>query len=390
LRTVTESGQLLGSIPWASPEQVSGGSAAVDAGSDVYSLGVMLYQAITGQFPYEVEGHLYDVLPRIAKADVAAPSTRPDCRPIQPAQALDAIVLKALAKCPGDRYSNAGELAKDLAAFLDGRPVQAPSPRRAWRWSWQLGAIITALIAVPLVVLTRSPVRPPNPPGVFELPSIQNSVGMRLVRVPSAAFWMGERSPMPAEHSLAFGQVEVQSFYIAVTEVTQQQYERVMGGPAPEQVVPGPNLPVHNISYGQAIEFCERLSGAEGRTYRLPHEDEWEYACRAGSTQPYFGTEGIAPIAWYAGNSAGRVHPCAQKWANAWGLYDVHGNVKEWCDWPRRADPAGTQSFADVRIVRGGGAQSDQRDCLATSRQPRDEGRRAQDIGFRVALDVRR
>ncbi|KAA0212762.1 MAG: serine/threonine protein kinase [Leptolyngbya sp. PLA3] len=118
---MTQTGQFIGSLPWASPEQASGLSHAIDVRTDVYSLGVMLYQLLVDRFPYDVEGPLKDVLERIASATPANP--RALSRLVHPE--AEAIVMKALSKRPEDRYQNAGELGRDIRRFLAGLPIEA-------------------------------------------------------------------------------------------------------------------------------------------------------------------------------------------------------------------------------------------------------------------------
>src|SRR5262249_18504999 len=139
-------------------------------------------------------------------------------------------------------------------------------------------------------------------------------------------------------------------FYLGVTEVTQGQYQAVMGE-NPSQFKTSDDLPVDNVSWFDAVKFCDRLSERENRKpcylidgdqvsitggngYRLPTEAEWEYACRAGSATAFgFGDDEarLGGLAWFSGNSGGKTHPVAQRQANAFGLYDMHGNVWEWC-----------------------------------------------------------
>lgn len=164
---------------------------------------------------------------------------------------------------------------------------------------------------------------------------LTNSVGMDLKLIPAGTFTMGDNSggiPVQA-HQVTL----TKDFYIGVYEVTQDQYEQVVGSNPSK--LKGANHPVENVSWKDAVTFCEKLSSlpaerAAGRVYRLPTEAEWEYACRAGTTTAYsFGDDeqDLGKYVWSIENSGNTAHAVGEKLPNGWGLYDMHGNVWEWC-----------------------------------------------------------
>ena len=201
-----------------------------------------------------------------------------------------------------------------------------------------------------------------------KLPARTNSIGMKLKLIPGGTFTMGDDS---TAHQVTL----TKAFELGVYEVTQEQYERVMGSKPSRSG--GSTNPVEQVSWEDAMKFCQKLSAlkeerAAGRVYRLPTEAEWEYACRAGTTTDYsFGDLVRGSInqvkatfgkhAWYNPNSGGKTHPVGEKLANPWGLYDMYGNVWEWCsdrygDYPSSAvtDPIGADE-GSRRVIRGGG-----------------------------------
>jgi formylglycine-generating enzyme required for sulfatase activity len=236
---------------------------------------------------------------------------------------------------------------------------------------------------------------------------ITNSIGMKLVLIPKGTFMMGSpeseqgRSENETRHEVTISK----DLYLGVYEVTQAQYEKVIGkNPSLYQgaIVGNENadLPVENVSWHDAVEFCKKLSDLPeekkaGRVYRLPTEAQWEYACRAGSKTAYSfdDEEGLLPVyGWFNRNSSNRTHTVGLLEPNAWGLYDMHGNVWEWCsDWyeeyPKGAvsDPTGPCEGSG-RVLRGGGWNFEAADCRSASRDWRLPSRRLNGRGFRLAL----
>ena len=252
---------------------------------------------------------------------------------------------------------------------------------------------------------------------------------MHVVLIHAGRFHMG-----PATGDNAHEVTLTQDFFLSTTEVTQWQFVQIMGFNPSKQPknkreswrdpigwLRGVcwNDPVVNVSWGEAIEFCNRLSDREDLEvcyekaggeweyfhdrlgYRLPTAAEWEYACRAGSTSNYsFGDDAarLEDFAWYGTNSGGTTHEVATKLANAWGLYDMHGNAWEWCwDWLWTSssdlgfgtDPRGPES-GDARVVRGGAMNWSAESCsafFAIGYVPTDH---PPNVGFRVARGIPR
>jgi formylglycine-generating enzyme required for sulfatase activity len=212
---------------------------------------------------------------------------------------------------------------------------------------------------------------------------IVNRVGMVLVPIPAGEFPMGtadkkgsrdradrkrKADPESPQHLVKI----TQPYYLSSCEVTQQQYEKVMGT-SPWKGKPlvreGPSHAASYVTWDDAVEFCRKLSEQEDQEYRLPTEAEWEYACRAGTETTWsFGDnhEQLSDYAWYDANAyqdgQQYAHRVGRKLPNAWGLYDMHGNVWEWCqDWyapydgkrTESVDPAGPERGRH-RVWRGG------------------------------------
>ena len=229
---------------------------------------------------------------------------------------------------------------------------------------------------------------------------IKNSIGMEFVLIPAGSFMMGsstgdKKEKPPHEVNIS------QSFYLQTTEVSQEQWKKVMGDTPSAFKSCGDDCPVENVSWEDAQRFIEKLNQLEKtKAYRLPSEAEWEYACRAGTTTEYsFGDDAskLGEYAWYQDNSSKTTHRVAGKKPNPWGLYDMHGNVWEWVedDWHDSYEgaPADGRAWVDnprgsVRVVRGGSWDDGARDCRSATRGNGGPDIRYVSVGFRLSRSV--
>ena len=231
-------------------------------------------------------------------------------------------------------------------------------------------------------------------------------INMEMVYVKGGEFLMGgttEQGGDVESDEQVIRRVNVGDFYIGRFEVTQSQWESVMGTSVSQQrdkANPqwslrgtGPNNPMYYVSWEEASEFCRILSRKTGRSYRLPTEAEWEYAARGGQKSEgtkYSGSNIVDYAGWY-GNSAGSTHPVGTKNPNELGIYDMSGNVWEWCrDWYAGAydrsqtdNPTGPVSSSS-RVLRGGSWHSTASFCRVSNRNGNPPGNRYYDSGFRV------
>ncbi len=229
--------------------------------------------------------------------------------------------------------------------------------------------------------------------------TITNSIGMKLVLIPAGEFMMG--SP-DSDGALAHTQQKVRipkPFYLGECEVTQGQYAALMNarpwtrGPL---VMEGNDYAATYVNWHNAAECCKRLSEKEGRLYRLPTEAEWEYACRGGTTSPFhFGDDAsrLSAYAWFKENCSdlhrGYSQKVGQKKSNPYGLYDMHGNVAEWCsDWYEAKSPVYGPDGplkGPFKVSRGGSWTSPATNCRSVSRGACETRFRIFSLGFRVA-----
>ena len=221
----------------------------------------------------------------------------------------------------------------------DSRVLAVRDELRTAKGKWQRAKVVTTTTIATTTtteanIPTTSPPIPVGTPG----PSGEywtNSIGIKFRLIPAGSFKMGSQWRLSDEWPVKTIAI-THPFYMGVYEVTQEQWRKIMNN-NPSRYR-GDDRPVENISWNDANEFINKLNILEDENrYRLPTEAEWEYACRAGSKATwYFGelVSGLEDHAWYAGNSENQTHPVGLKIPNSWGLYDMHGNVFEWCrDW---------------------------------------------------------
>lgn len=361
---------------YSSPQQYKGDPPALT--DDIYALGVIWYQMLMRDphLPAPVDMSWAEELRAFGFTDSQA---------------------KLLQSCISPRAEERPHDAVDLSERL-GTVTIGPSTAKS------VGSNSSVMTHKGLS--GSHPVTKLTPP-----PTITNSTAMRFVRVPAGEFEMGapesERGSKSSErpqHTVRFPE----AFYLSATPITQAQFDRVFAE-APSYFSRarggGPDHPVENITWESAKEFCVALGElpeerTAGRKYRLPTEAEWEYACRAGTTTPFsFGERMTALETIFACPTGGKycgksTAPVGQRPANAWGLYDMHGNVREWCaDWfapdyykhSPEENPTGPAEGA-FRVVRGGSFSSPMADCRSSARVGHPADQPAKDLGFRIVL----
>ena len=228
-------------------------------------------------------------------------------------------------------------------------------------------------------------------------------VKLRLVLVPAGRFIMGSPCSEPYRDTGGLGDETLHEvtitrpYYLGKYELTQEQWQAVMGD--------GPSLfkdarnPVETVGWNDAVAFCEKARAKLGLAIRLPTEAEWESACRAGTTK-MFGesdkADALDAAGWYGGNSGTRLHRVGEKKPNPWGLYDMSGNVWEWCqDWVGPyspapvTDPQGAAQGQD-RVLRGGCWRNPLGYCRSAARDFDQPDDRSGFVGFRVAVEVKK
>jgi serine/threonine protein kinase len=403
--TLTKEGSVVGTLDYVSPEQAMN-SHKVDIRADLYSLGCTFYFLLTGQVPFPGGTAMEKLSNHAFHIPTPVEQLRPDIPP-----GVAAIVRKLMSKKPEERFQTPAELAVVLAKGQMGA-IQNGKGRKRHRLMLLVGGIAAVAGIGLLLALLSGPEK-----------HVVNSIGMKLSYIPPGKFLMGstpeeierfKKEPHSDEPGVSLPaegpQHEVRitkGFYMGVYEVRQSEYEKVMG--KNPSAFKGPDYPVEQVNWDEAVEFCKKLSDLPeekraGRIYRLPTEAEWEYACRAGK-QTFFhwsdslssrqaNFNGTFPFGGAEkGPSIGKTTKVGSYPPNAWGLYDMHGNVSEWClDGARTYtpnpvdDPRGPESAGGSPVLRGGSWLHDAWNCRSALRQPFRSSHRYHNVGFRVVL----
>ena len=267
-----------------------------------------------------------------------------------------------------------------LVKEMGSQPVVTPTP-----------ITTIAPTVTPTAVNTADKITVPLP----NLPA--NAKPLEMVKIPAGTFMMGSPASYQEPDEIPQHEVTItKDFYLGKYEVTQAQWQAVMGNNPSSGCGVGPNYPIYYISWNDCLTFIQKLNQLGQGTFRLPTEAEWEYACRAGTTTRfYWGDDStgnqIGQYAWYTSNSGERTHEIGLMQPNAWGLFDMNGNVWEWCqDWfgnyssNAQFDPSGPNSGAG-RVFRGGSWRGSSRHDRTAFRYSDEPNSVWDDHGFRLA-----
>lgn len=457
---LTQVGMSVGTPHYMSPEQARG--KELDGRSDLYALGIVLFEMLTGQQPYQGEDSIHIAIQHVQEPIPELPAVFPQ------RDSYQAMIYRMLAKDPAERPQDAEALQRAVEEILTGQADLSWRPTSGTTWpslvssSGSIPVIEVPLSSAPprgaqnrtllilvstlvLLILTTilvfylkmsgkpekswddtrpveelgaagteggvrefspvvedptdpqeestqliadSPVTSLQSPDQLSNTSIQGQIDM--VRIPGGTFrmgWKGGNKEERPDH-----QVTLKSFYMSKTEVTQAQWQAVMTD-NPAKFRKGLQYPVENVSWNDCQVFIKKLNAMTGKKYRLPTEAEWEYAARGKEPSGRYGE--INEIAWHSTNSKTKsTQAVGRKKPNRYGLYDMIGNVWEWChDWygpyskNKKENPKGPAKGAQ-RTLRGGGWDLNPVLSRASYRIGKFPDYRSSTIGFRLASDA--
>jgi formylglycine-generating enzyme required for sulfatase activity len=312
------------------------------------------------------------------------------------------------------RSEETGQQERELPVFRQGgeallRPIVLDAYDRSQGHSGPDAAIFNAVCVQQHIPAARAiqivkeewerwwKAHPPKPPASI----FSNSLDMKFAWMPPGSFLMGcpygengDADEKPQQKVTL-----TRGFWLGVHPVTQGQWKAVMGGNPSH--FKGDDLPMEEVSWDDCQEFCKKLTRKDGQIYRLPTEAEWEYACRAGTRSAYAFGDSLSADQANFGENLGKTSKVGSYPANAWGLFDMHGNVLEWCaDWFGRYpefDSFGPYPQVDLidpqnsicsgkRVLRGGSWWNHSRNCRAAIRHDHASDHRGYNVGFRVVV----
>ncbi|WP_445635245.1 SUMF1/EgtB/PvdO family nonheme iron enzyme [Nostoc sp. DSM 114161] len=397
-------------VGYAPSEQMAGFATPV---SDLYALGATCVRLLTQSLAVQdTSGNLHDRLYDPFNAQWLWREILQE-KGVTISDDLGQILDKLLKHLPRERYQSAAEVLQDLnspKAKIPTTIIAIPQPQLPTvQTNVSLKTFEFDVILVDAKGIQIS--RKRHSANLF-IEDLGNGVILEMVSIPSGTFMMGSPSTEQGrrDDETPQHQVTVPSFFIGKYQITQAQYQAIMGINPSYFRTNGANRPVESVSWNDAVEFCQKLSQKTRRTYRLPSEAQWEYACRAGTTTPfYFGETITTDLVNYNGNYTYASAPKGQYRhqttpvgsfpPNAFGLYDMHGLVWEWCQDNRHHNYQGaptdgsawlqTGLFSNLlsdRVMRGGSWGFLPEGCRSANRKSDGANLRFNSIGFRVVL----
>ena len=409
---------LMGKTPGYAPlEQMGNSVVQFTPCTDIYALGATLYKLLTGLTPLEANllaiGEQLQPLP----ATISAPTRKAVMAAMQIGkaqrpQSIDEFLGYWDSAATAFQQATADERT-EIAAKPTPNSRKQPAPKKTYipEPEPQNSKLLPILLVTAVVIIgaifgyfvmrdTKSGHNTSTTPSA-NIASDYNKDGIEMVYVAGGTFMMGASSndseawdwEKPAHN------VTLSSFYIGKYEVTQKQWVEIMG--SNPSYFKGDNLPVEQVSWYDIQNFIKKLNAKTGKNYRLPTEAEWEFAARGGNNSrgyKYSGSNTLSNVAWHTDNSGSKTHPVGTKSPNELGIYDMSGNVWEWCsDWfgenyysnSPTTNPKGPSS-GSYRVIRGGCWDYGAGYCKVSFRVGRPPGNGGDSFGFRLAMDAQR
>ena len=413
----TKTGTKMGTISYMSPEQIKGEN--VDEQSDIYSLGITLYVMLAGKLPFDTTENTSDfiIMNKIINEPIKDPR---EYYPYIPEWLVE-IVYKAiekdkrkriknieefliLLKNQKDEIKNEDKITKDIISEhqkiitknVNNNIIKPTENKKNKKRVYFFSSLLLIILST---ILFYNYDKTKNINDQRNIDNKENIVpelkttktkDYDMVYVEGGTFMMGSDEGEADEKPVH--SVTVNSFYISKYEVTQKEWISIMGNNP--SYFKGDNLPVEKVSWNDIQEFIKKLNQKTGKNYRLPTEAEWEYAARGGNKSrgyEYSGSDNIDEIAWYWNNSEEGTKPVGTKKSNELGIYDMTGNVWEWCnDWYDenyyRNSPSGPY-IGEYRVLRGSSWNVNDDYSRSANRGRNHPNNRNGDAGFRLVKD---